>query len=216
MCGFEFFFSSKEQGERMAAEKLEVALVGRLKHGILYRFLREKGWTQSELARRLGVTAIEVSNWMLLKSYPKKEEVLQKLMELTGKSAFELFPQFMRESEWKKATKDLPKEFAFIRSVELERLTGGRRALLLPSPEEEYDKKELVRVINEILDSLPARQKLVLQMRYGLLDGPPRTQKEVGEILGMSRSAIGRIEKSAFLRIRRNSLKSSMLRMYKS
>lgn len=33
-------------------------------------------------------------------------------------------------------------------------------------------------------------------MRYGLLEGRPRTQREIAKILGISRSYVSRIEKS--------------------
>jgi len=39
------------------------------------------------------------------------------------------------------------------------------------------------------------REKTIIQMRYGLLDGNPRTQKEIALILGISRSYVSRIEK---------------------
>ena len=39
------------------------------------------------------------------------------------------------------------------------------------------------------------RKKAVIQIRYGLLDGNPRTQREISVILGISRSYISRIER---------------------
>jgi len=41
---------------------------------------------------------------------------------------------------------------------------------------------------------LNVREKTVIQMRYGLLDGNPRTQREITLILGISRSYVSRIE----------------------
>ena len=42
---------------------------------------------------------------------------------------------------------------------------------------------------------LKDREKIIIQMRYGLIDGKPRTQREIALILGISRSYISRIEK---------------------
>ncbi|MGI6003926.1 MAG: RNA polymerase sporulation sigma factor SigK [Christensenellales bacterium] len=45
--------------------------------------------------------------------------------------------------------------------------------------------------------TLDARQRVVLEMRYGLAGNPPMTQREVGRTLGISRSYVSRIEKKA-------------------
>lgn len=44
---------------------------------------------------------------------------------------------------------------------------------------------------------LKGREKLVLQLRYGLLNGNPKTQREIAKMLGISRSYVSRIEKRA-------------------
>ena len=52
--------------------------------------------------------------------------------------------------------------------------------------------KQLNNKINIVLND---REKAIIQMRYGLLDGNPRTQREISLIMGISRSYISRIEK---------------------
>ena len=47
------------------------------------------------------------------------------------------------------------------------------------------------------------REKIIIQMRYGLLDGNPRTQREIALILGISRSYVSRIEKRALKKLYR-------------
>jgi RNA polymerase sporulation-specific sigma factor len=47
------------------------------------------------------------------------------------------------------------------------------------------------------LDLLDPREKKVIQLRYGLLNGKQLTQREVAGILGISRSYVSRIEKKA-------------------
>ena len=49
--------------------------------------------------------------------------------------------------------------------------------------------------------NLTDREKIIIQMRYGLLDGNPRTQREIALILGISRSYVSRIEKCALKRL---------------
>ena len=42
--------------------------------------------------------------------------------------------------------------------------------------------------IRELLSTLPKRERLVLEMRYGMLDGRAHPQHEVAKRLGISRS----------------------------
>ncbi len=67
--------------------------------------------------------------------------------------------------------------------------------------EEEVEHKLLVRAIN----CLSSREKLIVQMRYGLSsqDGEEKTQKEVADLLGISQSYISRLEKKIMQRLKR-------------
>lgn len=47
------------------------------------------------------------------------------------------------------------------------------------------------------IQCLSQREKTVLEMRFGLVNGIPITQREIGKILGISRSYVSRIEKRA-------------------
>ena len=50
-------------------------------------------------------------------------------------------------------------------------------------------------MIREVVDSLKGREKQIMQMRFGLLDGREKTQKEVADLIGISQSYISRLEK---------------------
>ena len=50
---------------------------------------------------------------------------------------------------------------------------------------------------------LQGRERTVLEMRYGLLDGRMHAQQEIAARLGVSRSYVSRIEKKAMERLRR-------------
>ena len=49
---------------------------------------------------------------------------------------------------------------------------------------------------------LDARERRVVEMRYGLWGGAPLPQREVAKALGLSRSYISRIEKKALEKLR--------------
>ena len=53
-----------------------------------------------------------------------------------------------------------------------------------------------------VSDGLHGREKMVIQMRYGLTDGHAYAQQEVADRLGISRSYVSRIEKKALQQLR--------------
>ena len=59
--------------------------------------------------------------------------------------------------------------------------------------------KKLVRLLDEVLSD---REREIIYLRYGLLTGKEVTQREIGELLHISRSYVSRIEKRALLKLR--------------
>ena len=63
--------------------------------------------------------------------------------------------------------------------------------------------KDDIRLLYEKLESeLSPRERLVLKMRYGLYNQEEYTQREIADHLGISRSYVSRIEKSAIEKLR--------------
>lgn len=56
----------------------------------------------------------------------------------------------------------------------------------------------------EKLGNLSSREKRVLELRYGLLSGVRRTQREISRALGISRSYVSRIEKRAINKLHKD------------
>ena len=72
-----------------------------------------------------------------------------------------------------------------------ERDNGLSTLIALPDPAETYYDEALRQTLDLVLDSLPdARMKVIIQLRYGLLDELPKTHKETGEFLGISPSRV--------------------------
>lgn len=63
------------------------------------------------------------------------------------------------------------------------------------------NKIQVKKLYHKIDISLAQREKLVIEMRYGLLDGKPKTQREIAKLLGISRSYVSRIEKRALKKL---------------
>ena len=65
-------------------------------------------------------------------------------------------------------------------------------------------------LIDEAIDRLPAREKLIINMRFGLGGYPENTQKQVADALGISQSYISRLEKRIIKRLRRDVQKNAV------
>lgn len=50
-------------------------------------------------------------------------------------------------------------------------------------------------VLRRAVDALSPREKQIMELRFGLLDGVEHTQKEAADVLGISQSYISRLEK---------------------
>ena len=61
---------------------------------------------------------------------------------------------------------------------------------------------ESARALRRLGSVLTERERLVVEMRYGLRDGEPRQQRDVARCLGISRSYVSRIEKKALEKLR--------------
>lgn len=56
--------------------------------------------------------------------------------------------------------------------------------------EDEVIRKVTLEKVHRVLTALPARERLVLEMRYGLQDGTAHPQHEIAQLLGISRSYV--------------------------
>ena len=59
------------------------------------------------------------------------------------------------------------------------------------------------RVIRAAVQNLNARERLIIEMRFGLKSGKELTQKEVADALGISQSYISRLEKKIMIELRK-------------
>ena len=60
------------------------------------------------------------------------------------------------------------------------------------------------KLLSEALDRLPSRERVIMQMRFGLGGSSEKTQKEVADILGISQSYISRLEKKIIFRLKKD------------
>jgi RNA polymerase sporulation-specific sigma factor len=62
-------------------------------------------------------------------------------------------------------------------------------------------KIQVKKLYSKIESALAKREQMVIEMRYGLTDGKPKTQREIAKLLGISRSYVSRIEKRALKKL---------------
>jgi RNA polymerase primary sigma factor len=74
-----------------------------------------------------------------------------------------------------------------------------------PSPPDSAFSVLLKEQIDDVLSTLTDREKTVLQLRFGLVDGRSRTLEQVGQVFGVTRERIRQIEAKALQRLRRSS-----------
>ena len=63
------------------------------------------------------------------------------------------------------------------------------------------NKIQVKKLYSKINTTLQERERLIIEMRYGLIDGKSKTQREIAQILGISRSYVSRIEKRALKKL---------------
>lgn len=63
------------------------------------------------------------------------------------------------------------------------------------------NKIQVKKLYGKISSVLQERERAVIEMRYGLIDGRPKTQREIAAILEISRSYVSRIEKRALKKL---------------
>jgi RNA polymerase sporulation-specific sigma factor len=76
---------------------------------------------------------------------------------------------------------------------------GTENDVIYKSLEEEVEKK----LLNTAMTKLNPREKKIMELRFGLVDGTEKTQKEVADYLGISQSYISRLEKRIIKRLKK-------------
>lgn len=74
------------------------------------------------------------------------------------------------------------------------------------APDDLVSRKMLSEQLREMLAELTPREANILRLRYGLSGDEPKTFKEIGQTLGLSRERIRQLEKTALRRLRRPQL----------
>jgi RNA polymerase primary sigma factor len=80
----------------------------------------------------------------------------------------------------------------------------------LPDTDELLLRESFSQALSDALAELPARERRVLELRFGLHDDQPKTLREIGEVMGLSRERVRQIESRALNKLRRSHQKHSL------
>ncbi len=80
----------------------------------------------------------------------------------------------------------------------------------IPDTDELLLRKSFSRAIDDALAELPERERRVLNLRFGLSDDQPKTLREIGDIMKLSRERVRQIESRALNKLRRSHKKHSL------
>ena len=75
---------------------------------------------------------------------------------------------------------------------------------VLPDTDERILRESFLSVLEDALAALPERERKVLELRFGLHDDQPKTLREIGRVLGLSRERVRQIENRALAKLRRS------------
>ena len=75
--------------------------------------------------------------------------------------------------------------------------------LLIPSPDEEAFRDDVIRRVQEALTAVPLREREILSRRFGLDGGEEQTLEEVGDRMGVTRERVRQLEARALRRLGR-------------
>ena len=82
---------------------------------------------------------------------------------------------------------------------------------IFPDSDETILRKSSTNALGDALDGLPDREREVLAQRFGLHDDQPRTLREIGASMGLSRERVRQIESRALARLRRSHLTQDLI-----
>lgn len=156
------------------------------------RTIRLPDYMQNKLYKIAGVTKRLTQK---LHRDPTPEEIAVEIPKMTEKKIKYLL-------EKGKSTLSLQQSMDWDEEIEL----GDSVPDPAPSPDEQATEQSLIEQIRATLKTIPPREALILQMRFGLNGEEAKSLEKVSQEFGVTRERVRQIESRALSRLRRPSV----------
>lgn len=174
---------------------MRITAITRFKHGDLYAILQRLGWTQSELARKTGITPTKIGAIINLVRRPRIEEAdaIQHALGEAGEYLDVL-------AEWPETFKGIRPGFRYVQSadVSVDALCDHPEVLQIAAPPTP-DTTDLDKALEEIVGELPALHQATLRERFW----KGKTATQAGREREVTRSAESYNERKALRLLRK-------------
>lgn len=208
---------SLQKEEEKAETPFSITVVAKPKHTILYALAKRVGGV-GVLARELGISDGTLSGWINLRTMPtggagrdgskrygpwtskRQNAVMLRLVKLTGRPIEEIFPTYVREK-----LSDIPRTIERVIDSVPMLLMGQnqQRRLEAPAPEAYAIAQEVTDKVQEALRFLSHRERLVIDMRFGLSGHSEASSlADMAKVLNVSRERVRQIGDRAEQRLR--------------
>lgn len=190
--------------ENAVLDGFAITAVTKLKHAAIYAAARRIG-SQSALASHLGVSRTYISRWINLQAAPPESpsgrfwtesrisEIEAKLITLTGMGWDELWPPELRAGDFLKCSKTIIRT-EVVRRAALEAYSRHTLNRLQAYATGDCDADARSDRISESLSTLRPKDRLVIEMLFGLDGEGGKTLSEVADALGLSRVRVGQLK----------------------
>lgn len=179
----------------MQSNNFQIVADIKLRHGVLFHWLKENQLSVAKLAKIAGISPAIVYACVNMKNVPRTSETKRKLEIATGIPFEEMFPYEyvqMLEKDWVKQ-----RNFIATKEIPLAMLPGINFAQALPAPDKFITDQEQGAFLRKALATLNPREEEVLRLRFGVDQGTSYTLKEVGKRFELTVERMRQIEKRA-------------------
>lgn len=177
----------------------------------LKRAIEDAKIKQKDLARLVGVHPSMVNHYIRMRAYPNPitarniaQELHSRLKRTDSLDDYteELFPERLKEmvpeieDEREGHSEDVLNNAILLRSHNKKEIPPATNSL-----SESPERYDLTDGINVVLKTLDYREREIIKLRFGLSDGYPYNQEEVGHIFNLSVERIRQIETEALRKL---------------
>jgi RNA polymerase sigma factor (sigma-70 family) len=178
----------------------------KIKNNLLYKLIMQDSDSVAEFCRKHNLCQQTIGRLLnfkyKIKDY-KSNRTVKKLCLI-----FKVLPEDIFCDEFLEIERNTISLESNIRYVE-----HATRELVYESEENIRDNNELKNAIKNILTTIPKRERKIIEMRYGLVDGYSHTLEEVGHVFKCSRERIAQLERKGLRRLR-HPARSDMLQSF--